>query len=92
MSSGIFNCSQCFGNLVAPLYGTSVSDIIGFRLTMDILVAIDIAFTIAYFLLAGGVEAFVNTWNNLRKGEQAGKDVEKDNYQPELVGENTQVN
>ena len=59
---------------------------------MDILVAVDIAFVIAYFLLAGGVEAFANTWNNLRKGEQVGKDIEKDDYQPEVVGENTQVN
>ena len=92
MSSGIFNCSQCFGNLVAPIYGTAVSDIIGFRLTMDILVAVDVAFVIAYFLLAGGVEAFVNTWNNFRKGEQIGKEIEKDNEQPEKVVENTQIN
>lgn len=92
MSSGIFNCSQCFGNLVAPLYGTSVSDIIGFRLTMDILVAIDIAFVIAYFLLAGGVEAFGNTWNNLRNGEKVGKEIEKDDQKPEVIGENAQIN
>ena len=69
MSSGIFNCSQCFGNLVAPIYGTTVNDILGFRLTMDILVAVDIAFVIAYFLLAGGCEAFRNTWNNFRAGD-----------------------
>ena len=59
---------------------------------MDILVAVDVAFVIAYFLLAGGVESFVNTWNNFRKGEQVDKDIEKDNYQPEVVGENTQIN
>ena len=69
MSSGIFNCSQCFGNLVAPLYGSTVNDILGFRLTMDILVAFDIAFSIAYFLLAGGCEAFANTWKNLKTGD-----------------------
>ena len=35
---------------------------------MDILVAVDIAFVIAYFLLAGGWESFSNTWKNLRYG------------------------
>ena len=54
--------------MVAPLYGTTVNDILGFRLTMDILVAVDIAFVIAYFLLAGGWESFSNTWKNLRYG------------------------
>ena len=59
---------------------------------MDILVAVDVAFVIAYFLLAGGMEAFANTWNNFRKGEQVEKGIEKDNDQPEVVSENTQIN
>ena len=54
---------------MAPLFGSTVNDILGFRLTMDILVAVDIAFSIAYFLLAGGCEAFANTWKNLKTGD-----------------------
>ena len=58
MSAAIYNCFLGIGYLVAPLYGTSVAELLGFRLTMDILAFFDLAFAIAYFSLAGGIGAF----------------------------------
>ena len=54
---------------------------------MDILVAVDIAFVIAYFLLAGGWESFSNTWKNLRYGtEEEEIEKQKMNAQAEEIG------
>ena len=58
MSAAIYNSFLGIGYLLAPLYGTSMAEILGFRLTMDILAFFDLAFAIAYFALAGGMSAF----------------------------------
>ena len=58
MSAAIYNAFLGLGYLLAPLYGTSVAEHLGFRLTMDILAFFDLAFAIAYFALAGGMGAF----------------------------------
>ena len=52
---------------------------------MDILVAVDIAFVIAYFLLAGGWESYSNTWKNLRHGTEEEVENQKMNAQAEEV-------
>ena len=49
MSAALQNISLGLGYLLAPLYGTSVAEALGFRLTMDILAFFDLAFAIAYF-------------------------------------------
>ena len=43
--------------MLGPLYGSTVNKYLGFKLTMDILACLDLAFVIAYFALAGGPKA-----------------------------------
>ena len=49
-----------------PIYGSTVNEYLGFKLTMDILAFLDLAFGIAYFVLAGGREAFSLTMSRYR--------------------------
>ena len=64
MSAAMQNVSLGVGYLILPLYSATVTDILGFRLTMDILAFFDLAFAIAYFVMAGGLGSFKRTWNN----------------------------
>ena len=43
--------------MLGPIYGSTVNKYLGFKLTMDILACLDLAFVIAYFALAGGPKA-----------------------------------
>ena len=76
LSASIFNSSLGVGYLIAPLYGSSLTQYYGFRLTMDITAGIDLTFAIAYLLCAGGISAFVETYYNLKKIEAAQEDKE----------------
>lgn len=62
MSSGIYNSFLGFGQVLAPAYGAFVTDAVGFRMTSDIVAIICFFFAFAYVLIAGGVEAFRNTF------------------------------
>ena len=57
---------------------------------MDILVAVDIAFVIAYFLLAGGWESFSNTWKNIRNGKD--EEVENQEMNAKAEEDGKQIN
>ena len=61
LSSGLYNSFLGFGQVLAPIYGSFVTDAVGFRKTADIAAMICFAFALAYFILAGGVEAFRET-------------------------------
>ena len=62
LSSGIYNSFLGFGQVIAPAYGAFVTEAVGFRLTADIVAMICLFFGIAYIVLAGGCEAFRNTF------------------------------
>ena len=69
-SSGIFNSFLGFGQVLAPMYGSTVTANYGFRLTADIVAIICFAFGLLYFILGDGVEAFKTTCDNLRNREK----------------------
>jgi MFS family permease len=52
MCSGLFNSFMGIGQFISPLYGSIVSDRIGFRLTTDFAAVIGFIFFIIYFVLA----------------------------------------
>ena len=57
LSAGLYRSVIGLAFLMGPLYGSTVNEYIGFKLTMDILAFLDLAFVIAYFILSGGSEA-----------------------------------
>ena len=57
LSSGLYRSSIGLSQMLGPLYGSVANQYLGFRLSMDILAYFDLAFVIAYFILAGGIEA-----------------------------------
>ena len=61
LSTGIYRCMYGIAQMLGPVYGSTVNAYLGFKLTMDILAFLDLAFGIAYFVLAGGHEAFTLT-------------------------------
>ena len=66
MSSGVYAWIMSIGYLMGPLYGSTVNAYLGFKLTMDIIAFIDLAFAILYFTFAGGFSAFKITYNNFK--------------------------
>ena len=58
LSSGIYNSFLGFGQVIAPAYGSFVTEAIGFRMTADIVAILCLVFAISYFFLAGGLAAF----------------------------------
>ena len=58
LSSGIYNSFLGFGQVIAPAYGSFVTEAIGFRMTSDIVAILCLVFAISYFFLAGGLAAF----------------------------------
>ena len=68
-SSGIFNSFLGFGQVLAPMYGSTVTANYGFRLTSDIVAIICFVFGLVYFIMGDGVEAFKTTCQNLKSGE-----------------------
>ena len=61
LSSGIYNAFLGFGQVIAPAYGAFMTEAVGFRVTSDVVAIICFVFAFAYFVLAGGVEAFRNS-------------------------------
>ena len=72
ISSGIFNAFLGFGQVLAPMYGSSVKDALGFRLTSDIVVIICLVFGLTYFFCGGGVEAFKLSYANICRERKEG--------------------
>ena len=56
MCAGLYTSGQNIVALLTPLFGSAVAEVLGFRLTMDILAFFDLAFFIAYFCLGGGMK------------------------------------
>ena len=52
--------------LIGPIYGSTMEQYIGFKLTMDATVCIDLVFAMAYLICAGGVQSFKRTYQNFR--------------------------
>ena len=69
-SSGIFNSFLGFGQVLAPIYGSTVTASLGFRLTADIVAIICFVFGILYFLLGDGLEAFRTTIRNIKNRDK----------------------
>ena len=66
MSAGIFNSFLGIGQIVAPLYGSTANQFLGFQNTTTIAAGLDLVFAIIYFTFAGGYSAFRNTCRNFR--------------------------
>ena len=61
LSAGIFNSFLGFGQVIAPAYGSFVTEALGFRSSTDIAAITCFTFAVIYFVVAGGIEAFKNT-------------------------------
>ena len=61
LSSGIFILTNGIGQFIGPIYGSFVEERIGFKHTTTATAFLNIAFAIAYFLSAGGIEAIKST-------------------------------
>ena len=70
LSSGIFNAFLGFGQVMAPAYGSFMTEAVGFRMTSDVVALICIFFAILYFACAGGIEAFRNSCKPKRMRQQ----------------------
>ena len=71
LSSGIYNAFLGFGQVVAPAYGSTLTEAVGFRVTADIVAIICFVFALVYFALAGGPEAFGTTCRKEKTEEAA---------------------
>ena len=58
MSSAIFNSFLGVGQVIAPLYGSTLNQYIGFKHTTTLSAALDFVFAIVFFIFAGGFTAF----------------------------------
>ena len=54
MSAAIYNSLMGIAYLVAPIYGTGVTKMLGFKTCMDLLAFCDLIFFILYMSFAGG--------------------------------------
>ena len=54
MSAAIYNSLMGIAYLVAPIYGTGVTKMLGFKTCMDLLAFCDLTFFILYMSFAGG--------------------------------------
>ena len=61
ISSAVFNFMLGFGQMLGPLYGSFVTGYFGFRAWADSVAWILICFSLAYFTLWNGIDAFKNT-------------------------------
>ena len=69
MSAGIFQSFLGMGFLIAPLYGSILHQLIGFRLLEDITATLNLAMAVIYFALGGGVAAFKSTYRNFSESK-----------------------
>ena len=67
ISTGIYRSMIGIAQMTGPVYGSTMNAYLGFKLTMDILAFLDLAFVIAYFILAGGSESFTLTLSRYRE-------------------------
>ena len=75
MASGMFNSFLGFGQTIAPLYGSTLNAILGFKHTMTISAALDLSFAILYFAFAGGPTAFKTTYKNFTEQDRINSPV-----------------
>lgn len=67
ISTGVYRSMVGIAQITGPVYGSTMNAYLGFKLTMDILAFLDLAFVIAYFILAGGANAFTLTVSQYRE-------------------------
>ena len=64
MSSAIFNSFLGVGQVMAPLYGSTLNQFVGFKHTTTLSGALDLVFAVLFFTFAGGATAFSLTYRN----------------------------
>ena len=64
MSSAIFNSFLGVGQVIAPLYGSTLNQFIEFKHTTTLSGALDFVFAVLFFIFAGGATAFSLTYKN----------------------------
>lgn len=65
LSSGIFNMFLGIGQILGPLYGSYMTETHGYRYTCDVVSVICLTFSMVYYTLCDGQEAFRNSrWEN----------------------------
>jgi hypothetical protein len=66
-SSGMFNAALGLGQIIAPLYGSNVKMLLGFRWACDIVALITLTFGLVYLVIGGGGAAFCLSYRKLQK-------------------------
>ena len=64
MSSAMYNSLLGVGQVIAPLYGSSLTQLVGFKHTTELSAALDFVFAVLFFIFAGGATAFSMTYRN----------------------------
>jgi hypothetical protein len=72
LSAGIFNSFLGFGQVLAPAYGSLMVEQVGFRITCDVVSILCIAFSLSYFIMGDGYEAFSTTVKNFKASRETG--------------------
>ena len=61
LTAGFFNSFLGLGQVLAPTYGSFMTETVGFRLTVDIVAIFFVTFGLIYFVLGDGPKAFRST-------------------------------
>ena len=91
LSSGLFNAFLGIGQVIAPLYGSTMTASVGFRLTADYVALICFAFGLIYFLFGDGVEAFGTSFKNMKNVEAYNAKVELSSTRSHFTVSNTSI-
>ena len=67
MSAAAYNSMGGITYLVFPIFGTGITKLLGFRLCLDILTLIDLAFLLGYLVFAEGFSSIKNSCKKLAK-------------------------
>ena len=67
LTAGIFNSFLGLGQVLAPTYGSFMTETVGFRLTVDIVAILCFAFGLIYLVLGQGFEAFSQSYAYYRQ-------------------------
>ena len=64
MCPGVFSACLGLGQVIGPIAGSTLDEIVGFQHTMTILAAMNLAFALAYFICVDGSTSFKKTYQN----------------------------
>jgi len=60
MSAGVFNCLLGTGQVIGPIFGSTITRLYGFRTCADTLAIVSLAYSVIYFIFGGGFTLLKN--------------------------------